>query len=42
MVVAIIVIAVILLLGLFWILIRNSIIGSRNRVSFMESARAAA
>ena len=32
MVVAIIVIAVILLLGLVWVLIRNSIIGSRNRV----------
>jgi LemA protein len=32
MVVAIIVIAVLLLIGLFYILIRNSIIGSRNRV----------
>jgi len=32
MVIVIIVIAVILLLGLTWILIRNSIIGSRNRV----------
>ena len=32
MVVAIIVIAVLLLIGLIYILIRNSIIGSRNRV----------
>ena len=32
MVVAIIVIVVLLLIGLTWILIRNSIIGSRNRV----------
>ena len=32
MVVAIIVIAVLLLIGLFYILVRNSIIGSRNRV----------